>query len=338
MTILDSIRLTDPVSMAVAPNMTRLAVSNFSSSKVSFIDIDPTSPTFNTVVTETRVERGPTGIAWQPDGEDVLVVSTDANFMSIISALDFSVRRTVSGFLNAPIEIIATERYQGTGFASGVYYAYILNSNGTVAVYESGPDGVNGIGFNDVIGTIPNANFPRARSMTYDVLSTNGGVMIGHVDDVGLGQVSRLNLTTAPFGQLPLNPSSGGFILPPTYRQKEWSVVQRYGGQNPTLPLSSFLSGNSVIDLAVDDMFNFGAAIGQTTPFNSAFLRTPYIHSGKHTLKTIGGGPAVSSIPKLMFVALSDVGKVDVIEIDTARKILTIDVPGVRCVSHYWRQ
>jgi DNA-binding beta-propeller fold protein YncE len=337
-TILDTIQLTDPVSMAMSPNMTRLAVTNFSSSSVSFIDIDPTSPSFNQVVTETRVERGPTGVSWQPDGEDVLVVSTDANFMTVISALDFTVRRSVGGFLNGPIDVITTERYQTTGNGSGVYYAYVLNSNGTVAVFESGPDGVNGIGFNDCIGTVANATFPRARAMYYDFVTQNGGVLIGHVDDNGLGQVSRLALTSTPIGQLPLNPSSGGFILPPTYRQKEWTVLQRFGGLSATTPVRDFLSGNSIIDIAVDELVNTGGALGQTTPFNLAFLRTPYFHSGKHTLKVIGGGAAFAVVPKLIFVALSDVGKVDVLEIETGRKITTIDVPGVRVVSSYWRQ
>ena len=193
-TLLDTIRLTDPVSMAMSPNMTRLGVSNYSSSTVSFIDIDPTSPTFNKVVTETRVERGPTGIAWQPDGEDVLVVSTDANFMTVISALDFTVRRAVSGFLNGPIDLVVTERYQTNGNTSGVYYAYVLNGNGTVAVFESGPDGVNGIGFNDMIGLVPNAQFPRSRSMCYDFSSQNSSILIGHVDESGLGQIGRAHV------------------------------------------------------------------------------------------------------------------------------------------------
>lgn len=337
-TILDTIRLTDPISMAMAPHMNRLAVSNFSSSTVSFIDIDPTSPTFNQVVTETRVERGPTGIAWQPDGEDVLVVSTDANFMTIINAQDFTVRRTVAGFLQAPIDIVVTERYQGTGFAQGVYYAYILNGNGTVAVYESGPDGVNGIGFNDVIGSIPNATFPRARAMAYDFGAQNGGVLIGHVDQNGLGQISRLSLTSSPANPQPLNPSSGGFILPPTYRQKEWSVIQRYGGLTATTPVRDLLSGNSIIDLASDELLNYGAALGQVTPYNVAFRATPYQHSGKHTLKVVGGATTFAVTPRLLFVALSDVGKVDVLEINTGRKIATIDVPGVRVISNYWRQ
>jgi len=337
-TVLDSIRLTDPVSMAMSPNMTRLAVTNFSSSNVTFIDINPLSPTFNQIVTETRVERGPTGIAWQPDGEDVLVVSTEANFMTIISALDFSVRRTVSGFLNQPIDVIATERYAATGFISNLYFAYILNSNGTVAVYESGPDGVNGIGFNDIVGSVPNAAFPRARAMMYDFQSSNGGVMIGHVDENGLGQVSRLQLTSSPVGPVPLNPNSGGFIQPPTFRQKEWTVTQRFGGLSATTPVRDLLSGNSIIDLATDDLFNSGAAPGQATQFNAPFVRTPYQHSGKHTLKLAGGAAGPASAPRLMFVALSDRGKIDVLEMESGRKIVTLDVPGVRVVSNYWRQ
>jgi len=337
-TVLDTIQLSDPVSMAMSPNMTRLAVTNFASSSVTFIDIDPNSSNFNQVVATTTVERGPTAISWQPDGEDVLVVSTDANFLTIISAFDFSVRRTVGGFLNRPIAICATERYQGTGNASGLYYAYILNDNGTIAIYESGPDGVNGIGFNDVIGTVTNVTFPRAKSLIYDHQAQMGGVLVGHVDAMGLGQVSRLWLTSSPAGNLPLNPSSGGFILPPTYRQKEWTVAQRFGGtpQNPTSQVE-YLSGNSIIDLCTDNLLNFGAALGQTTLFNLAYLRTPYFHSGKHTLKNIGGA-TFACIPKFIFVALSDVGKIDVIEIETGTKVATIDVPGVRVVADYWRQ
>ena len=337
-TVLDTIPLSDPVSLAVSPDMRRLGVSNFSSATVTFIDIDPFSSSFHQVVAETRVEAGPTGIAWQPDGEDCLVVSTESNFLTVISASDFTVRRAVGGFLNAPIDLVVTERYVTTGNTSGVYYAYILNGNGTIAVFESGPDGVNGIGFNDIIGTVANANFPRANAMYYDFLTQLGGVYIGHVDDQGLGQVSRLALTSTPFGQQQLNPSSGGFILPPTYRQKEWTVTQRIGGLSATTPVRDLLSGDSVIDLATDEMINFGGAFGQTTPTNLAWVRTPYQHSGKHTLKNLNGAPTFAVVPKLLFIALSDVGKVDVFEIDTGSRVTTIDVPGVRVVSSYWRQ
>lgn len=337
-TILDTIRLSDPVSMTMSPNMTRLAVTNFASSTVSFIDIDPTSPAFHRVVAETRVERGPSGIAWQPDGEDVLVLSTGANLLSIIGAGDFAVRRTVSGFLNQPIEVAVTPRFVASGFAQGVYYAYVLNGNGSVAVYESGPDGVNGYGFNNFIGLAGNATFPRARTINYDYTNSNGAVLVGHVDDTGLGQVSRLELTSSPVGTQPLSPNATGFILPPTFRQKQWSVTQRFGGNNATTPQRDFLSGNSIIDVAQDEMVNVGGAPGQQTQFNSLFAITPYNHSGKHAIKIVANAPTLPTIPKLMFIALSDVGRVDVLEIATGRKIASIPVPGVRCVSSYWRQ
>jgi hypothetical protein len=338
-TVLDTLQLSDPVSMAMSPNMTMLAVTNFASASVSFIDIDPTSPSFHQVVKETFVEDGPTAIAWQPDGEDILVVSTDANFVTIISGLDLNVRRTLGGFLNEPIDIVVTERYQGTGNLSATYYAYILNGNGSVAIYESGPDGVNGIGFNDIIGIVANATFPRANSLYYDFssISANGAVFIGHTDENGLGQVSRLALTATPVGALPLNPISTGFILPPTYRQKEWTVVQRIGGLAGGS--ANTMSGNSIIDLCTDDLQNFGSLPGQANLFSPSYAQTPYIHSGKHVVKTTAGGGLVpAKTPRLMFVGLSDSGTVDVYEIETGTRIGSISVPGVRVVSSYWRQ
>lgn len=338
-TVLDSIRLSDPVSMAMSPNMNRLAVSNFSSASISFIDIDPTSSTFHQIVSETRLNiPGPTALSWQPDGEDLLVLSTNSNALTIVSALDYRVRKEVTGFLNRPIEVIVTERYQRHGNQSGLYYAYILNSNGTVAIYESGPDGVNGIGFNDVVSLVTNESFPRARSMCYDTYAGQGGVLIGHVDESGLGQISRLWLTASPLGQLPLQQNTGGFVRPPNYRQKEWFVTQRFGGLQPNVPRGEFLSGNTVIDICTDDMFNNGGLLGQGTPFNAAFVATPYNHSGKHTVKGTANGVATATVPRLLFLALSDVGKIDVFEIQSGTRITTIDVPGVRVVSSYWRQ
>lgn len=331
-TVLDTIQLSDPVSMAMSPNMTRLAVTNFASATVSFIDIDPTSPQFHQIVGETRVESGPTAISWQPDGEDVLVVSTNANFLTIISALDLTVRRTLGGFLTQPIDVVCTERYLATGNTSNLYYAYILNSNGTVAVYESGPDGVNGIGFNDIIGKASTETFTRAKAMHFDHAAARGGVLIGHVDQFGLGQVSRLSLTATPNGPLQLNPVSGGFTLPPTFRQKEWTVTQRIGG---IAALSNAMSGNSVIDLCTDDLVNNGGLPGQFNTQGPNYAVTPYTHSGKHTLKQ---GNAKASFPRLLFVALSDVGNVDVYEVQTGTRIKTISVSGVRVVSNYWRQ
>lgn len=337
-TVLDTIRQPDPVDLAMSPDLSRLAVANYASASVQFVDIDPLSPTFHQVVAETRTEPGPISVAWQPDGEDILVVSPESNFLTIISATDFNVRRSLGGFLNAPIDIITTERYLATGNGSGLYYAYILNSNGTVAIYESGPDGVNGIGFNDIIDSVTNVTFPRAKAMSYDMLAGFGGVFIGHIDDSGAGMVSRLSLTTTPGGALPIAPIAGGFILPPTYRQKEWTVVQRFGGSTPGAPPRDPLTGNSVIDLCTDDLLNNGGLTGQGGPFSANYASTPYIHSGKYTVRPVPGGAVKGSAPRLLFVALSDTGNVDVFELGSGTRIATLDVPGVRVLTHYWRQ
>ena len=337
-TILDTIKLSDPVSMTISPNVTRLAVTNFASSSVSFIDINPLSPTFHKVVAETRVEQGPTGIAWSPEGDGVFVVSSGANAMTILSGLDYSRRKTVTGFLNNPIEVSVTPRYAGFGNGSAVFYAYVLNGNGTVAIYESGPDGVNGIGFNDIIGTIPNLVLKRPRTIKLDYISVQSGIYIGHADDSNLGTVSRVELTSSPNGVQPINGNLGGFQLPPTFRQKEWSVTQRFGGSNPTTPIKDSLSGNSIIDMTFDEMYNTGHLPDFTSVYQTNFTRPPMGHSGKGSVKAAGGGASSPFLPKLVFVALSDVGKVDVFEFGTGRKIKTIDVPGVSCVSTYWRQ
>ncbi len=337
-TVLDVIKVTDPFSMAMSPNLRTLAVTNFANSTVTFIDIDPTSANFHTVVGETRVPAGPTAIAWQPDGEDIAVVSTQSNSVSILGALDFQVRKTVTGFLSSPIDVALTPRYQTTGFASGIYFGYILNENGNIAIYESGPDGVNGIGFNDVVGIVPNANFRRPRAVKLDYTSSNSGVYIAHVDESGLGQLSRLELFASPVGPIPISPNSGGFILPPTFRQKEWQVTQRFGGSNATTPGKDLLSGNAPVDFTTDEMFNRGSGFGQVTPFNSTIPLPPWTHSSKDAIKVIGGGAVLPFNPKLFFIALGDTGKLDIFEVDTGKRIRTIDVPGITTVASYWRQ
>jgi hypothetical protein len=175
-----------------------------------------------------------------------------------------------------------------------------------------------------MIGVVPNATFPRATRIRYDYGSATGGMLIGHVDDFGLCQVSRLDLVSGPIGAQPINATSGGFILPPTFRQKEYGVSQRYGGTLPTTPVHAFLSGSSIADLCVNDLPNQGGAAGQLTPFNSGLSTPSFRHSRKDAIK--GGGPAIT--PRFLFVALSDRGKIDVFE--TRQRPADDDAVGAR--------
>ena len=114
--------------------------------------------------------------------------------------------------------------------------------------------------------------------------------------------------------------------------------MQRIGGSAAPGSFVDQMSGDSIIDLAYDDLLNVGAVAGQTTIYAPNFSQTPYFHSGKHVVKNNQGVIQFASAPRLLFVALSDVGNVDVFEISTGTRIATVSVPGVRVVSNYWRQ
>jgi DNA-binding beta-propeller fold protein YncE len=333
--VLDTIKLSDPTSAAMSPNLKVLAVSNFSSATVSFIDVDPNSPNFHLVTTETKVGRGPAGLAWQPEGEDLLVVNQVDSSMSILSGTDFRVRKTVTNLLNRPIDVAVTSRQVGGGFGyqTGIYFAYILNGNGTVAVFESGPDGVNGIGFDNVVGVPASVTFRNARAIQLDATSLPSAAWIAHQDEAGLGQVSHLELTTSLVGPIPIQPVSGGFILPPTFRQREWTVTGRIGGSSPSTPVKDRLSGQSPADLAFDDVKNFGYYPDYTSTQISNLQYA--VHSGKGSTK---GGLQIAVVPKYVFIALADTGTLDVFELDTGAKVRTLEIPGIRVVSNYWRQ
>ncbi|MEO0481004.1 MAG: hypothetical protein AAF196_16155 [Planctomycetota bacterium] len=337
-TVLDTIQLSDPVAMTMSPSLGLLAVSNFSSSTVSFVNIDPRSPFFNTIVGETLVADGPSAIAWQPDGEHALVVSGPSNALTVLSANDFSIVAEASGSLSNPIDIAVTQRYVNTGNTAGIYYGYVLNANGTIAVYESGPDGVNGIGFRDVTGLI-DVTFPQARRLRLNYLAAQGGVYVAHVDDLGVGVVSSLELTSSPQGPQPTQQNSGGFVLPPTFRQKVWTVEQTFGGSDPSVPNNQRLTGNSPVDMTTDEVLNFGGNTNQITNFNPGVGQSIIGHSSKgHSLLNAMGANVTPFQPRFLFVALSDVGAVDVFDLDTRVRVASIDVPGVSTLSGYWKQ
>jgi DNA-binding beta-propeller fold protein YncE len=336
-TVLDTVRVSDPVSMSMAPSLGVLAVANFASSTVSFIDTDPRNATFNTIVAETRVPDGPTKVAWQPDGEALLAVSRDANTLTVISGGDFSVINVASGSLVNPVDLAVSERYVAHGNTSGVYYAYVLNENGTVAVYESGPSGVNGIGFEDMIGTVE-LQFRRARRIKLDYVAPQGGFYVAHTDDSGVGMVSGVELTSTPVGPQATQQNSGGFVLPPTFRQKTWSVTRAFGGSDPSVPGNQRLSGNSPSDICVDEMLNSGGFPNQTTP-NAGTRGTSIIgHSSKGAILNSGGGVVNPYTPRFLFVAVSDVGRIDVIDLNSKARVRSLEVPGVQSLSTWWKQ
>lgn len=316
-TELARIPLTDPQSMALSPNLLWLAVSNGTPGTVSIIDVDPLSSDFHVVIAQTQVGRGPSGLAWQPDNDDLLVCNTLDNSVSIIDPSSFSVRRTIRRGLAQPLDIAVTSRQTAFGFQTQTYFAYILNGNGTVAIFESGPSSLG------PDNTVALKVFSGAAAIQADSSGLASAVWVAHTDDAGLGQISKLELTSSPMG-------AGVNDV-----RKQWSVTQRIGGLNPTTPVGSLLSGNAPVDLAFDDIRNFGAHPDFPSPFHQV---RPALHSSKSQVKNVSGVPTAATSSKLLFVAVADSGMVDVIELATGRVLTSLSTPGVQSLAHYWRQ
>ena len=345
MTVLDRIVLADPTSLAMGPNLNFLAVSNQNADSVSFIDINPGSSTFHKVVKTTIVGRGPRGIAWEPGNEDILVCNEDEGTVSIIAAHDLNIRKVISGQLTSPFEVAITTRQSNHGFFRNVYFAWILNRDGRVALYESGPDGVNGWGFDDVIGVAP-FTFTNPKAIQPDPLNTNGGCWIAHerqiladgsVSSVPGGAVTNLVIGATTVGQIPLNLNN---FVNPQLRDMTFVVQASIGpGQLTGIP----------VDLAFDDQGNFSLLQNFFTPFSAG---DPAILNGKSIMRPAGFTARPRNRARFLFVAVPNStngqGAIDVVDIDGGFQrfdtnafqagVQSIPAPGVLAISHYFKQ
>ena len=341
-TVLDRIRLPDPTSFAMSPNMDLLAVTNQGADSVSFINVEPTSARFHQVVRTVRVGTGPTGIAWEPGNEDIFVCNQGDSSLSILSAFSLNVRKVVRNQISSPIDVAITPRQFGFGFLRGVYYAYILNGDGRVAFFESGPAGINGIGFDDVIASFP-INFTRPKAIQptpNDPFALS--VWIAHENPVGLdgvqtgqtgGAMTQIGIIGGVSGVLPL---TVGQFAQPGLRDLQIGVVAALG-EGPT-----GLSGIPV-DLAFDNTSNNSALSNISSPFSAG---SPLPYNGKSILKS---GGAVAGIPQFLFLPIPGQGVVDVIELETGtlqRFDTNVFEPGLQSlpvrnatlVADYFRQ
>jgi hypothetical protein len=348
--VLDRIQVSDPTDLAMAPNVDYLAVSNQNSDIVQFIDIDPKSGTFHKVVKSTAVGRGPRGIAWDPANEDILVCNETDSTVSVISAFNFEVRKTVKSQLNLPFDVVITQRQSGFGFQRNVYFGWILNRNGDMAIFESGPSGVNGWGYDDVIGVVP-MQFNEPQRLSVDINNLFGAVWVVHQNQLDFngnptgqqgGAISNVIMESSTFGQLQLGGTFGSQV--PTFRDITYRVRTSIG--------SDQLTGTPV-DIAFDDLINFGAVPNYfgVSPQFSAGVPAPI--NGKSIVRrgsTFAPEPAKRSF--YMFVAVPNSsegpGAVDVINIQAGNVrfdtdpyvdgVQSIPVSSVSAVIDYWRQ
>jgi YVTN family beta-propeller protein len=317
-------------------------VTNRSAGTVSFIDIRPSSGTLHQVVQTTAVESQPRGIAWEPGNEDILVCNEGSDSVSIISASTLQVRKVVKRGLRAPFAVAITPRQQGFGFQRYVYFAYILDRTGKVSIFESGPNGVNGWGYDDIVGQTPFA-FANAKAIQPDPLRLESGVWIAHDGQLdskgqptglGGGAVSNLAFVSGVVGRLPLDGS------PPHLRDLVFGVTASIGSDELT---------GSPSDIAFDDQRNLGALVNFHTPFSAG---APVPINGKNLVRELSAGLVVNTNePSYLFLPVRNSSQgtavVDVIRISTRRRIDTnhhqpgiqsIPAGGAAIVMDYFRQ
>ena len=351
MTVVERISMNDPTEFAMSPNLDLLAVTNQSSNTVSFIDIDPSSATFHQIVKTTVVGKGPRGIAWQPGNEDILVCCEADDTLSVISAFSLVERTRVSAQLNKPFDVVAMPRQAGAGngYQRNVYFAYILNRNGNVALFESGPNGVNGWGYDDVIGIAP-YTFNSPKKLQLDPINLFMAVWIAHEGPIdvitgdpgapNVGALSQLWVESAVTGQLFL---TSGNVGQTGLRDMAFDVSVSIGEG------TQGLSGIPV-DIAFDNMRNLGGMPNFITSFSAG---TALPGNGKGMVRPVPGGVINNNEPAYMFAAVPNVtggfGVVDVFDLAKAgvlRKdinafqvgVQSILVPNVSGVMDYWSQ
>ena len=347
-TVIERIALPGAASLALSPVLDFLAVTQRGLDQVSFVDVSPASATFHQVVHVTSVGAGPLGVAWQSENEDILVCNEFEDSLSIISALDFQERKRVSGFLGGgPFEVVALPRMDNYGFRRNVYFAWILQRDGTLAMFESGPDGPGGWGFDDVIGLAPNVyQGPKALSAASNSIYQCGvwvahegpiDVATGQAGPAGVGAISLVHIESAVSGQLPLPGTS------PQFRSMQLAVLASIGEPQ--------ISGIPV-DLAEDNMLNLTALPSKQTPFRHG---AGIPANGRGLIRAAAGGSSVNSNnPNFLLAAIPHatqpaLGVVDVISglaagfplVDTnpfQPGQQSVRVPGVRILVDGFRQ
>jgi len=345
MTVIDRVTALDPTSMAMDPNVRTLAVANQLADTVDFVDINPQSSTFHEVVSRTGVGLRPSGIAWEGGNEDVLVACEGDSTLHVISVLSLTVRKVLGNQLDRPFDIAISQRQPCFGFNRNVYFAYVLNRNGRVAIMESGPHDLNGWGYDDIVGTSSEL-FQLPKAIQLDPVDLRGAVWIAHEGPIAFGQPGQLGIGAiskyAPVsgtqGQIGFNSQN---FNTPQLRNINFGVLLSLGAS------TDHLSGIPV-DIAFDNQRSVSAVTNFFTPFGAG---TPILANGKAHVRGFCNGIRNASEAKYLFVAVPNLannnGSVDVLDLATGNRIDTnpfvsgtqsIPAPNVSFLADYFRQ
>jgi hypothetical protein len=329
MSVIKKVPVVSPRDLAISPDMNILAVSNNSASTVTFIDTDPFSLTFLEVIKvvslvdeNNRRALGPTELVWQGQGEDIIVICDRSDSMALIAGNGLEVRKIVNGIEN-PILVAATDRSSSV-YNTGLYYAYVLQQNGDMKIFESGPDGLQGIGFDEFIGSptlTGRTGFDNPSAILINPGSSKHSVFVAYSPSEG-AIIDDIWLDSAPTGPVTIR-IPPGFGVDPNRRDKNWLMIKQY---------TNVFSSSTILDLAIDDLNNFG---GISTNYSIYAGQDIVPHSSKALSRP---GPVPVSTPRFLFAA-SSAGYIDVLNItDGTSATSPIRAEGVKVLAHFWRQ
>ncbi|MCC7172410.1 MAG: hypothetical protein IT459_18330 [Planctomycetes bacterium] len=353
--IIDSIKLPDPEGLGLSPDLRRLYVTNYGDDTVSIIGTDPFGPFFHEEINRLKTANGPRAVSAQTDGEDVFICNYLGNSISILSPVTQTVRKTISDAnIKRPVRAVLTPRQLLTGWTAGIYFGYILcNQSEQVVVYESGPSGTTGIGFDDV-RWVSTGTYKDIRGGCYDpgsypgaVVGMSGGVYLAHRDpDTGMPMVSRIAFTSqqpAP-GPQPILKLAGNTA---SATDRAFTKVGTWGG--PLVPFNQRLNyggqDQSPYDVALADFRtqDFFSSNPLVTPTNFGSLTglqsaNAVSMNNRSPIRIVQGAPIQANYADRMYVSFPGDDLIEVLDANNAGiKLNTITgVPRVASLTTFW--
>jgi hypothetical protein len=359
--LVDSIKLPDPEGLALSPDLRRLYVTNYGDDTVSIVGTDPYGPYFHDEINRLKTQNGPRAIVCQEDGEDVFVCNTLANAVSILSPKTQTFRKVIKDQgLKKPWAVVLTPRQTLTGWASGIYFGFLIGQQSSqVLVYESGPGGPTGYGLDD-IRWIADGQYANMRGACYDPATYPGsqvglqtGVYVTHKDaQTGLAMVTRIafvNQLPLPgpipvgLGTLPSNPQTPlGNI---TFRV--FQPVGTWGG--PLVPLGQKLNYGgadqqpydvALADFRTQDFFSNNSLVIPTNFGSLTGLQSSVAVSqnNRSHLRIVQGAPISVNYADRMYVSFPGDDRIEVVDASSAGiKLNTITgAPRAAALTTFW--
>jgi Lactonase, 7-bladed beta-propeller len=352
--IIDSVKLPDPTGLGLSADLSTLYVSNAGDDSLSIVDADPTSATFMTELKRVPVGSGPRAVAVTPDNEDVFVLNQLGSTISLVDVATGSVRKTLTqSGINKPYDVAIGMREGATapGFQSGTYHAYISNFGGDdVLVFQSGPAGLAGIGFDNIIGSVrpnepPQGGTPQflemfePRGICYDPVAptTDGfgqtvGCFVAHKDQNGRAVVSRIAYTKDSSPGIDHPTGSAGFGA--TVFEVTQQYVSTFAGAAFDVALPDFNRKRLETETFASffNLFNAGA-VPKTNP---TLVRNSKYPIGDNIQPLFFNGPRWE--PDRLYMAVG--GKIiEVFDLDTGIHLKTISTPiDVQNLAAYFSQ